>query len=249
MNNKFQDNTKDSTMRLVKYISNSGIASRRKAGELVDAKRIKVNGKVCSDMSYQVKDSDVVSFDDQIISLEKRKVYVILNKPVGYVCTNEDVHAEQKAVDLIKLDDNIRLYSAGRLDKDSEGLIIFSNDGDFVAKVTHPSSRIFKRYEVTTTYSLTKTDFYNMTSGKMYDDEEFLKAERVEVLDEAKKLYLITLNEGKKREIRRMIRKCNNNRVVTLKRISIGKLSLGKLPVGEFRELSNDDIQACLKNL
>ncbi|MBR7127272.1 MAG: rRNA pseudouridine synthase [Lentisphaeria bacterium] len=248
MNEKNNNQNNENSVRLVKYISSTGVASRRKAGDLVAAGRIKVNGVVCSDMSRQITPQDTVMLDNSVITPEERKLCIMLNKPVGYVCTNEDIHAELKAVDLIDLSKQYRLFSAGRLDKDSEGLILFSNDGDLVKKITHPSFEILKKYEVTTAKKLHQADIDKIISGTIIDEHERLKAEKVEVLSEKNRLYCFTLNEGKKREIRRLVKYFQGNRVIKLKRISIGSLTLGNLAEGKYRELTADEIALVLKN-
>ncbi len=247
MNEKNNNLENENSVRLVKYISSTGAASRRKAGELVAEGRIKVNGEVCTNMAYQVTPSDLVTLNDTPIQPEERKLYIMLHKPVGYVCTNEDIHAKLKAVDLIDLSKNFRLFSAGRLDKDSEGLILFSNDGDFVKKISHPSFQVLKNYEVTTTKALTSDQIKKITSNTIVDDGEKLKAEAVEVISEKSNLYRFTLNEGKKREIRRLVKHFHPNQVVKLKRVSIGKLQLGNLPCGAYKELSLAEISLALQ--
>lgn len=248
MNEKNNNSEAKNSVRLVKYISSTGVASRRKAGDLVATGRIKVNGEVCFDMSRQISVSDCVMLDNNKISPEEQKVYVMLHKPVGYVCTNEDTHADLKAVDLIDLSRDFRLFSAGRLDKDSEGLILFSNDGDFVKKITHPSFQVLKNYEVTTLKKLPPDDINKIISGEIFDDGEYLKAEKVEIISEKNKIYRFTLNEGKKREIRRLVKFFNGNKVVKLKRTSIGQLKLGNLECGKYRELTESEITLALKN-
>ena len=248
MNEKNNNSEQKNSVRLVKYISSTGVASRRKAGDLVAAGRIKVNGEVCLDMSKQISATDCVMLDNSVISPEERKIYIMLHKPVGYVCTNEDTHAELKAVDLIDLSSEFRLFSAGRLDKDSEGLILFSNDGDFVKKITHPSFQVLKNYEVTTIKKLLPDDITKITSGKIFDDGEYLKAEKVEIISEKEKIYRFTLNEGKKREIRRLVKFFSGNKVIKLKRISVGQLKLGNLESGKYRELTEAEISLALKN-
>jgi 23S rRNA pseudouridine2605 synthase len=248
MNEKNNNSNQKNSVRLVKYISSTGVASRRKAGDLVADGRIKVNGEVCFDMSKQITAADCVMLDNTVIAPEERKIYIMLHKPAGYVCTNEDTHAELKAIDLIDLSREFRLFSAGRLDKDSEGLILFSNDGDFVKKITHPSFQILKNYEVTTVKKLFPNDINKITSGEILDDGEFLKAEKVEIISEKEKTYRFTLNEGKKREIRRLVRFFSGNKVIKLKRVSIGQLKLGNLESGKYRELTEPEISLALKN-
>ena len=128
--------------RLVKFLSAAGVASRRAAGDLVKAGRIAVNGRTIREPGFRILPADTVTLDGRPVEPAGRFHYIMLNKPRGYVCTNADPHAPRKAVDLIRLDPPVRLFSAGRLDKESEGMILFSNDGDYVARLTHP------RYEL-----------------------------------------------------------------------------------------------------
>ena len=227
-------------IRLVKFIAASGAASRRKAGDLVKAGKITVNGKICTDPSLGIGREDKVALDGKILAAEEVKYYIALNKPVGYTCSNSDSHADKLAVDLIKTPTPARLYSAGRLDRDSEGLIIFSNDGDFVAKLTHPSFQVLKRYIVETDIELNNSIIERLTNG-IIDDGEKLHADKIEKI--APRKYRFTLNEGKKREIRRMVKSANAT-VKRLKRIQIGNYILPPdLVSGDFKILSNDDLK------
>lgn len=230
-------------IRLVKFIAASGAASRRKAGDLVKEGRISINGQICLDPSFGVQQNDTVALDGKVLVPEEVKYYVALNKPRGYTCSNSDKHAEKLAVELITTPTPARLFSAGRLDCDSEGLIIFSNDGDFVAKLSHPSFKIIKRYIVETDTELNDNIIQRLKNG-ICDDNEILKAMNIERLSPRK--YRFTLAEGKKREIRRMVRNSNAN-VLRLKRISIGKYTLPPdLTTGSFRFLTQDDIRSLI---
>ena len=233
-------------IRLVKYIASSGVASRRGAGELVKEGRVSVNGSLCLDPSYGVAPGDKVLLDGKVLAVEEVKYYVALNKPRGYTCSNADSHADKLAVDLIKTPTPARLYSAGRLDRDSEGLIIFSNDGDFVAKLTHPSFQITKRYIVETDISLNDNMLQRLMSG-ITDDGEMLHADLIEKI--APRKYRFTLSEGKKREIRRMV-KFVNAQVRRLKRIQIGSDILpADLLEGDFRLLKSEEVALLQKNV
>ena len=232
-------------IRLVKFIAATGAASRRKAGDLVKEGKIKVNGQICLDPSYGVKAEDKVYLDSKLLAVEEVKYYVALNKPRGYTCSNQDSHADKLAVDLIKTPTPARLYSAGRLDRDSEGLIIFSNDGDFVAKLTHPSFQVTKRYIVETDIELNSNILQRLIQG-ITDEGENLHADLIEKISPRK--YRFTLSEGKKREIRRMI-KFANAQVKRLKRIQIGNYALpADLLEGDFRLLTPAEILALQKN-
>ncbi len=223
-------------IRLVKFIAASGAASRRKAGDLVKENRVSINGSLCNDPSYQVSPDDKVYLDGKLLAVEEVKYYIALNKPVGYTCSNSDEHAAKLAVDLIKTPTAARLYSAGRLDRDSEGLIIFSNDGDFVSRLTHPSFQVKKRYLVETDIDLNGNTLQRLMQG-IYDDGETLHADKIEKI--APRKYFFTLSEGKKREIRRMVKSANAS-VKKLKRIQIGSYIMpDDLREGTFKILSN----------
>ena len=232
-------------IRLVKFIAASGAASRRKAGDLVKEGKIRINGQICLDPSYAVGKNDKVYLNNQLLAVEEVKYYIALNKPRGYTCSNADTHADKLAVDLIKTPTPARLYSAGRLDRESEGLIIFSNDGDFVAKLTHPSFQVTKRYIVETDICLNDNMLQRLMQG-ITDDGEKLHADLIEKIGLRK--YRFTLSEGKKREIRRMI-KFANAQVLRLKRIQIGNYTLpADLLEGDFRILTPGEVASLQKN-
>ncbi len=223
-----------------KYLAACGAASRRGAVELVKAGRITVNGEVVLDPSFRVKSDDTVAFDGKKVTPESVKRYIMLNKPRGYTCSNSDGHAKKLAVDLIGVPE--RLFSAGRLDKDSEGLIIFSNDGDYVNTLGHPSFSVCKRYHVRLDRELTEKQIRILLDG-ITDNGELLKPEALKRIGPA--LYEFTLNEGRNREIRRMASFCNAQ-VRRLVRVSVGELELKDLPAGKWRELSEEEIRRSL---
>ncbi len=230
--------------RLVKVLAAAGIASRRGAGDLVKAGRVTVNGRTVTEPGEKVRPGDRVEFDGQAIGSEA-KHYILLHKPRGYVCTNADPHARLKAVDLIRLDPPCRLFSAGRLDKESEGLILFSNDGDFVARLTHPRYEVFKTYEVTTDVELGKPELDKIRGG-IFDAGDFLRVRSVEPLGDRR--YRFVLSEGKKREIRRLIAACDA-RTERLVRLQVGRLPLGGLRPGEWRELTPQEAELALNGI
>ena len=206
---------------------------------------MRVNQEIVKEPGLKISSKDkVVYADEQVLS--QKKVYIMLNKPRAYICTNEDPYAPLKAVDLIKLPQeqaSIRLFSAGRLDKDSEGLLIFTNDGDYVEKIMHPKYEILKNYQVTTTSEILDNVLEKLRRG-IDDNYEFLKAHKIK--KEGNCLYTFILNEGKKREIRRMIRFAGTE-IRTLKRISLGSLTLGTLESGKWKYLTPEDIKKTLK--
>ncbi|MCQ2379069.1 MAG: rRNA pseudouridine synthase [Victivallaceae bacterium] len=229
-------------LSLSAYLAQSGVASRRKCADIVRAGRVAINGRIVSEPGCKVGEGDRVAIDGRIVAPIVRHHYIMLNKPRGYVSTMDDRHALLKAIDLIDLPDKVRLFSAGRLDKESEGLLIFSDDGDYVAKLTHPRYEILKRYRVGLSRELTVRELDAMRAG-ITENGEFLKPRKIVPL--GGKNYEITLNEGKKREIRRLTAFFGAP-TLSLRRISTGKLLLGDLPEGKFRELSPEEVALSL---
>ena len=208
--------------------------------ELVKSGRVTVNGITVTDPARRIAGSDLVALDGNRVSPESVKRYIMLNKPRGYTCSNADSHAKKLAVDLIGIPE--RVYSAGRLDKDSEGLILFSNDGEYVHTLGHPGFGVRKRYLVRLERELRQEEIDRLMQG-ITDQDEVLKPDLIESL--GKCLYRFTLNEGKNREIRRMAAFCGTE-VKRLCRISVGKLQLGNLAPGKWRELTPREVQDSL---
>lgn len=228
---------------LSKFLSSAGVASRRKAARLVQCGKVSVNGKVELRPAAHVSAADsVVCEGKPVVPRTLPRHYIMLHKPRGFVCTAGDIHAKKKALDLIRLDDGARLFSAGRLDKDSEGLILFSDDGDFVQRLTHPRHKVKKTYEVSLSGALAPDDFHAILSG-VSENGEILKALCAEEISANK--YRLVLGEGKNREIRRMMSALGKN-VRRLKRTGVGALTLGALKPGRWRELSGDEIALAL---
>lgn len=236
--------TNNNCKRLVKILTEAGIASRRAAGELIKSGLVTVDGQTVLEPGFLVTPENQIAYNGTPVVAEERKVYIMLNKPRGYVCTNHDRHAKLKAIDLIELKSPLRLFSAGRLDQDSEGLILFSNDGDYVAKLTHPRYEIFKVYQVRVKREFTPRELEEMRQG-VVENGEILKVQAIS--QSGDHTYLITLNEGKNREIRRLTAFFNSP-TLRLKRIQIGALQLGNLPVGRWRELSAEEINHSLQS-
>ena len=229
--------------RLVKFLCAAGVASRRAAGDLVKAGRIAVNGRTIREPGFRILPADTVTLDGRPVEPAGRFHYIMLNKPRGYVCTNADPHAPRKAVDLIRLDPPVRLFSAGRLDKESEGMILFSNDGDYVARLTHPRYEIRKTYLVRVTREFTEPELTRIRTG-ITDGGEHLRV--ISIAPAGNCLYRIVLNEGKKREIRRLTAAVGAP-TLELRRIRIGGLALGDLPQGAFRELTPEEVALTLE--
>ena len=228
---------------LAKYIARCGAAARRKAAELVKNGEAKVNGRVITDPAFSVDVSfDKVELNGRILQPPAASIYIMLNKPRGYTTSHADRHAEHLAIELIDCPEAQRLLPAGRLDKDSEGLLIFSNDGNFIQQITHPRYNVIKRYKVTASRELDETARKRMLNG-IRDEGDLLKALQVIPCSDEKFTYFIELNEGKKREIRRMLKACGAA-TKRLQRIAMGEVKLGKLPIGKWRNLTDDEVRS-----
>ncbi len=228
-------------MNLVKFLSSCGAASRRKAGELIRAGHVEVDGNTVCDPAFRVDTAHTVTLDGVPVALPEKRHYILLHKPRGYVCSNADAHAEKLAVDLINIP-GARLVSAGRLDKESEGAIIFSDDGEFINRLAHPRYGVLKQYEVHTAHPVTPAWQKKMVAG-IIDEGEMLKV--ISIKEIAACCYEIVLNEGKKREIRRLTAAAGA-RTKRLIRKSIGSVALGTLPCGKYRELAPGEIENLL---
>lgn len=225
-------------MRLQKYIAMSGLCSRRRAEELIRGGEISVNGVKVTEMGFKIDgDRDEVRHGNKLIAPEKKE-YFLLNKPVGYTCTLADLHAEKKVTELIS--SRARLFSVGRLDRDSEGLLILTNDGDFAQRVIHPKQSVPKVYEAKLFKPLSDLACDQLRRGLPLDGKIAAIAELNLVAGE-KKFYKIVIYQGRKRQIRRLIEQVGN-RVVYLRRVRIGGLVLGGLAVGEYRSLTAAEI-------
>ncbi len=226
------------TMNLTKRLSTFGAASRRKSAELIKTGHVTVNGTVETNPATQVGPKDRIRVDGAELNSAPKHYYIMLDKPRGYICTNDDPHAKKRALDLIHLRDSPRLFSCGRLDKDSEGLIIFTNDGDFAMKLSHPSSGILKSYALQAEKPFTPEQLQQMCDGVQSEGED-LHAEDIYQIGEHK--YLIVLAEGKNREVRRMAEAFGNG-VRRLERVAIGNLRRGMLKPGEWRFMNRRDM-------
>lgn len=228
-------------IRLQKYLADSGICSRRKAEEYILAGRVRVNGEVINTLGTKVDDEkDKIYFDNKLLKQEEKKVYLMLNKPEGYVTTVKDQFDRKTVMDLIK-DIPYRIVPIGRLDYDTSGLLLFTNDGEVVYKLTHPKHNIDKVYEAKIKGIPSKEEIKNFENGLYIDNYKTSKA-KLEIIKTEKdtSIVRITIHEGKNRQVRKMCEKIGHS-VIKLKRISIGNLKLGNLPVGEYRILNKKE--------
>ena len=234
-------------MRINKFLAEQGIASRRHADEMISAGRVKINGNLAT-LGASVEDGDEVLLDDApILTAEKKEEYYIMNKPKGVICTVSDDRGRKTVMDL--LPDGVgRVFPVGRLDYETEGLLILTNDGDLAFRLTHPTSEIPKTYLVRVAGTLTEKDLNPIRSGVELDGviTKKCKAHIVETNKAYTKVH-ITITEGRNRQVRRMF-ECIGRTVEFLKRISIGKLKIGGMDRGAVRALSEEEI-AYLKGI
>ena len=235
-------------VRLQKFLAEAGVASRRAGEQIILAGRVAVNGEIIPRLGTKVQPAeDSVTVDGQPIK-SRRKLYVALNKPRGYVCTRRDVHARRIITDLLPPEWR-HLYSAGRLDQESEGLIFLTNDGQFSLRLTHPRYGARKTYEVTVAGRVTPPVLRRLTAG-LDDGGENLKAEKARLLraNNTQSVVELELAEGKHREIRRLFAALGLE-VSRLQRIKIGPIRLGELPIGKWRALTEPEIKSLLPDI
>ncbi len=230
-------------MRLNKFLSNSGVASRRKSDELISQGKVFVNGKVVSELGLQINEKkDKVMVEGKQIKLPSSFVYIKLNKPKGYACTTADEKGRKTIYELIDTDE--RLFSIGRLDYDTEGLILLTNDGDFANKVAHPKYAIEKEYRVTIEGQIKESELAVLRKGVVVDGERMPSA-KVEFLSEDDKFtkLSVVIDEGQNRQIRRMFEAIGKS-IRLLKRVRIGQVRLGGLKRGDYRDLTEDELNS-----
>ena len=228
-------------MRINKYLAESGVCSRRAADKLISDGEVTVNGKICG-LGQEISADDTVAVSGKTIAPLKTFDYYIMNKPKGYVCTVKDDKERKTVMDLLPANVK-RVVPVGRLDYDTEGLLILTNDGDLTFKLTHPKNEIPKTYSVKTEKPMTEKDINALRSG-VYIDGVKTKKCNVKLVETTKNYtkFNITITEGKNRQIRKMVESVNNN-VTFLKRIKIGDLKLTGLNRGEVRKLSLNEIE------
>ncbi len=233
-------------MRINKYIAQSGIASRRKADELVASGNVKVNGLTLKEAGYDVVAGDVVEVNGRRIEPEDKKVYILLNKPLGFVTTVSDDKERQTVMDLVK-DVDARIFPVGRLDYNTSGMLIMTNDGDFAYRLTHPKHEMPKTYRARVSGVLSNEKCAKLRNGVDIGGYITSKA-KVQIVKGAQRSTIvdITIHEGKNRQVRKMFKAVGNN-VQELTRIAIGDIRLGRLAVGHYRKLTREEIEY-LKN-
>lgn len=228
-------------MRLQKYLADCGIASRRKAEEYILQGLVQVNGRVIDELGYKIDpEKDEVLFANKKIQPTVKHTYLLLNKPAGYLSTCSDPQARKTILDL--LPKNNRLFPVGRLDKETEGLLMVTDDGSLTYRLTHPKHHIEKEYIVICQGELSAEKKSELETGILLDNKKTASAEIVIKKTGNNKTTLhITIHEGRKRQIRNMF-EIIGHRVHYLKRIRIGHIKLGNLPSGQYRRLTDEEL-------
>ena len=233
--------------RLQKYLAECGIASRRKCEEYILQGKVQVNGKTITELGVKVNpEKDKITFEGKNVKQEERKVYILLNKPIGYVTTSDEQFGRDKVLDLVKVRE--RVVPVGRLDMYTSGALILTNDGDFVYKVTHPKHEITKTYTVTVKGIIKNEEVEQLRKGVKIDDYTTRPA-KVKILktDEEKDISRleITIHEGKTRQVRRMCESVGR-RVIALHRSKIGNIGVKDIELGKWRYLKDFEVKTLI---
>ncbi len=231
--------------RLQKFLASAGVASRRAAEELIISGRVSVNGEPCTVLGTKIDPAkDKVAVDGVTVK-PKKKLYIALHKPAGYICSRNDPHQRRTIYDLLPPEWR-NLYNVGRLDRASEGLIFLTNDGDFCLRLTHPRYGVTKTYIVRVSGRVEKSNLEKLCKG-VYHRGERLRALKARLLsaNNTNSIVEMELNEGKNREVRRLFQAIGF-KVNRLIRTSIGKIKLGELPPGKWRTLTEGEIKSLL---
>ena len=229
-------------MRLNKYIAATGVCSRRKADELIANGNVRINGAVMKEMGYDVADDDTVQVNGRTISAASKKVYVAVNKPLGYITSMDDDRSRATVAELVA-DIPERLFPVGRLDYNTTGLLIMTNDGDLTYTLTHPKHEVWKTYIATVSGVISDNRIARLRKG--VDIGGFVTSPaKVRVIKQMPRhaVVEISIHEGKNRQVRKMFAAVGN-KVQELERVSIGDIRLGRLMSGHYRKLTREEIE------
>ena len=231
-------------LRIQKYIAECGVCSRRKAEELIMSGKVKVNNSLATIGQKINPFKDKVFVSGKLIKKTKEKRYIMLHKPRGFVTTMSD-EFDRKCITMLIEDVNERVYPVGRLDKNSEGLLLLTNDGEFANMMAHPRTHVPKTYRVTVRPPVSDDQLSSLINGTKLDDGYVTKPAEVQVVqnEENRVVLLMTIFEGKNRQIRRMCEALDIE-LIRLKRVAIGEIRLGMLPQGKYRDLSEQEIRS-----
>lgn len=236
--------------RLQKFLANQGVASRRKAEDYILQGKVKVNGKIVTELGTKIDPKkDRIEFEGKVVNKDIKKVYILLNKPIDYVTTVKDQFSRNAVVDLVK-NAGENLLPVGRLDMYTSGALILTNDGDFIYHVTHPKHEVEKTYTVTLRGKVTNDDIESLRKGVIIDGEYLTKPAKVRILkiDEEKNLSRleITIHEGKNRQVRKMC-EAIEKKVIALHRSKIGNIDVKDLKIGSWRYLTKKEVDMLMK--
>lgn len=238
--NQQKDEWNENLVRLNKYIANSGICSRREADKLIEAGAIKVNGNIVTRVGTKVRHTDKVQYGDQTLAFEK-PVYLLLNKPKGYITTTDDPFERKTVMDFVINACKERIYPVGRLDRNTSGLLMFTNDGELAKKLIHPKHKVKKVYHVVLNKALTKTDMMSIVKGVELDDG-IADVDKIAYIDNSSKNEVgIEIHSGKNRVIRRIFESLGYE-VIRLDRTMFAGLTKKDLPRGKWRFLKSQEI-------
>ena len=227
-------------MRLNKFLARAGIASRRKSDELIQMATTTVNGKVCLDPAYKVDLKDSICFDGKKVVVDSKKVVLMLNKPKKVITTVKDTHGRKTVMDFVP--SKLRLTPVGRLDQNTTGLLLLTNDGDLQQYLTHPKNKVPKDYEVLIEGKIDMKNIQKLKSGIYIGYKEYGKGEVLEQKTiKGRSKIILRMKQGKKREIRRIFHRLNK-KLISLKRIGYASVKLGNLSEGECRQLTKNEI-------
>lgn len=237
---KFKKEAKEpSEIRLNRFISNAGVCSRREADTLIKEGKIQVNGKTIVEMGFKVRKSDKVTYQGKVLKSEKLQ-YVLLNKPKNFITTMSDEKGRNAVISLVKNACEERVYPVGRLDRDTTGLLLFTNDGQMAKKLTHPSFKVKKIYQVTLDEPISKQDFDDILKGVNLEDG-FIAPDEMAIITKEQDVLGVEIHSGKNRIIRRIF-EYKGYKVAKLDRVMFGSLTKKNLSRGKWRHLSEKEI-------
>ena len=235
--------------RLQKYLAACGIDSRRNCEKLIENGYVTINGTTANLGDKVDSDTDVVKYKGKVVKLVSKKVYIMLNKPVGYISSVKDEKNRKTVVDLVQIDLKERIYPVGRLDYNTEGLLLLTNDGDFMNKITHPKNTVSKTYLAQVKGGLIKKEELSALRRGVVIDGYKTKPAKVSVtniLNDNTSIVEITISEGRNRQVRKMFEEVGHE-VINLKRIEIQGVKLGNLPYGKWRYLNPEEVKLLMK--
>lgn len=231
---------REDNIRLNKYLSNAGVCSRREADVLIQTGVVSVNGKIVTELGYKIQPGDVVQYDGETINAEKKR-YVLLNKPKGFITTMDDPRGRKTVMTLVSKACRERVYPVGRLDRETTGLLLFTNDGDMAKKLTHPRYQARKLYHVELHKPVSREDLEKLLKGVDLEDGK-TRVDKAEYVDEASSREIgVELHSGKNRIVRRLFEALGYN-VIKLDRVQFAGLTKKDLPRGMFRHLTEQEV-------